>query len=266
MRPAGIFQVQVISSVKKAIDILMLFRGNSHGLTLNEISKRTDLHKSSVHRTLGTLVASGIIEKDPVTGVYRPGLLILDLASDMLERFDFREQARPYLERLAGETGEIIHISILDGGEIIYLDKLGEAQPLTVATKTWGRYPAHCSAMGKVLLSGLSETELTEALGAGPYEKFTENTITDPDLLRKILACVKTDGYAVDDEEGFPGIRCVAAPVTGRAGKIVAAISASVPVQRMDEERTMRICTLLKNAAEKISKLSAAGYVAERLT
>ena len=253
--------MQTISSVRKAMDILMLFTGNRTGLTLSEISTRIDLHKSSVLRTLSTLAASGLIEKEPETGTYRLGLLILELAGNVLERYDFREQARPHLEELAEKTGEIIHLSILDGGDIIYLDKRGEAKPLTVATKIWGKHPAHCSAMGKVLLSGLSHGEVEKALGPGPYETFTANTITEPAVLREILECVRNDGFAIDDEEAFPGIRCVAAPIKGRTGEILAAISATVPKQRMDKERTEEICTLLKESADRISTRSVSGHI-----
>jgi DNA-binding IclR family transcriptional regulator len=253
--------VQLVSSVKKAMDILMLFTEVNSGLSLSEISSRIDLHKSSVLRTLSTLTASGIIEKDPENGTYRLGLLVLEMAGKVIDRYDFREQAKPIIAKLAVETGEIIHLSILDGGEIIYLDKRGEAQPLTVATKIWGRHPAHCSAMGKVLLSGLSRDEMEKALGPGPYQRMTRNTITDLAVLYQVLQCVRDDGYAIDDEEAFQGIRCVAAPVVGPDGNILAAISATVPKQRMDRERTMKMCGLIKDAAEKISVCSIAGHI-----
>jgi DNA-binding IclR family transcriptional regulator len=253
--------VQIVSSVKKAMDILMLFTEHSSGLSLGEISRRIDLHKSSILRTLSTLASSGIIEKDSENGTYRLGLLILEMAGNVLERYDFREQAKPFLEKLADKTGEIIHLSILDGGEIIYLDKKGAAQPLTVATKIWGRHPAHCSAMGKVLLSGLSRDEMEKALGPGPYQRMTKNTITDPAVLYQVLQCVRHDGYAIDDEEAFQGIRCVAAPVVGRDGCILAAISATVPKQRMESERTIEMCGLIKDAAEKISEHSIANSI-----
>lgn len=253
--------MQMVSSVKRAMDILMLFNGSDTGLTLKDISARIDLHKSSILRTLATLASSGILEKDLPTGTYRLGLLVLELAGTVLERYDFRQQARPYLEDLAEKTGEIIHLSILDGGEIIYLDKHGEAQPLTVATKIWGRHPSHCSAMGKVLLSGLSQEEMMKALGPGPYRKMTANTITESSVLQKVLECVREDGYALDDEEAFPGIRCVAAPIKGPVGEILAAISATVPIQRMNEERTLEICGLLKSAAEEISRRSVTGHI-----
>lgn len=244
----------MITSVTKAAEILKLFLRGKPELSLKEISKAFDQHKSSVYRTLSTLVEAGFLEKDEVTNKYRLGIIFLDFAGNVLHRFDFRNQAKPYLVDLAERTEEIIHLSILEGAEIIYLDKVGQAQPLTVATKIWGRHPAHCSAMGKVLLSGLSREERINVLGTGPYERMSGNTITDFEILSTVLDCVLEQGYAIDDEEAFPGIRCVAAPVKeGRNGRIIAAISATVPKQRMDETRTMEICKMLMETAAEIS-------------
>jgi DNA-binding IclR family transcriptional regulator len=248
--------MQTISSVKKAIDILRLFTYERQELSLSELSGHIDLHKSSILRTLGTLMESGMIEKDRETGKYRLGLFVLELAGRVLHRYDFREQARPFLQYLADKTGEIIHLSILDGPEIVYLDKRGLEQPLTVATRIWGRHPAHCSAMGKVLLSGLDQEEIIKILGSGPYEQMTPETITDPEVLLEVLEWVRKDGYAIDYEEAFPGIRCDAAAIEGRDGEILAAISATVPKERMDEERTMELCHLVKETAGEISARS----------
>lgn len=248
--------MQTIGSVKKAVDILRLFSSDRPRLSLGEISRQIDLHKSSILRTLTTMAEAGLVEKDTETGEYQPGLLTLELAGIVLHRYSFREQARPLLKNLADTTGEIIHLAILDGGDIVYLDKKGDEQPLTVATRIWGRHPAYCSAMGKVLLSGLSREELRGALGSGPFHRMTKNTITDFDELSEVLSCVKAEGYAVDDEEAFEGIRCVAAPVTGRDGRILAAVSATVPKQRMDEHRTMEMARLVRETAKGISMRS----------
>jgi IclR family transcriptional regulator, KDG regulon repressor len=244
----------MITSVTKATDILKLFLKGKTELSLKEISDAFEQHKSSVYRTLSTLVEARFLEKDEVTNKYHLGLIFLDFAGHVLGRFNFRDQAKPFLEKLAEQTREIIHLSILEGSEIVYLDKEGQAQPLTVATKIWGRHPSHCSAMGKVLLSGLSREELIKILGPGPYERMTTNTITDFHVLLKVLECVGKEGYAIDDEEAFPGIRCVAAPIKGNSGKILAAVSATVPIQRMDEARTMEICRMLMDTAGRISE------------
>lgn len=244
----------MIASVKKALDILTLFHSKQPELTLTEIAGVMDLQKSSVYKLITTMVDAGFLEKDPYTNRYRLGLLILELSSSVVGNEDVRELARPVMEELSRRTGEIIHLSVLDGFDIVYLEKVGQAQPLTVATKIGGRAPAYCSAMGKVLLSGLTREELLETVGEVRLERLTANTITERTALVEELELVREKGFAIDDEEAFPGIKCVAAPVVSRDGRVIAAISATVPKQRMDAERTKSLSRMVTDAAGIISR------------
>lgn len=253
--------MQLISSVKKAMDLLKLFTAERPELSLTELSSHMELHKSSVYRILGTLAEAGFVEKDQVTNKYRLGLIFLELANHVLNRYDFRDRVKPYLEELAKKTGEIIHLTILDGADIIYLDKKGQAQPLTVATEIGGRGPAYCSAMGKVLLAGLTRQELKKTLGEGLLKKRTSNTITEMPRLAAELAKVKLQGFATDNEEAFTGIRCVAAPLKRKNGEVIAAISATVPKQRMGKERIIGIGQLVKETAQLISERCINGQI-----
>ncbi|MEW5815752.1 MAG: IclR family transcriptional regulator [Spirochaetota bacterium] len=246
--------MQIIFSVKKAFDLLKLFTASRPELSLTEISSCMGRHKSSIYRILSTLVLSGFLEKDQGTNKYRLGLIFLELADHVLNRYDIRDQARPYLAELAQKTGEIIHLSILEGADIVYLDKKGLAQPVTVATKIGGRNPAHSSAMGKVLLAGLTQPELEKVLGKKPLKKMTANTITTMPRLVEELEKVRRQGFALDNEEAFPGIRCVAAPLKSKDGVVIAAISATVPIQRMGKQRTGEIRRLIMETARKISE------------
>ncbi len=246
--------MQLISSVKKALDLLKLFTAEQPEFSLTELSSHMELHKSSIYRILSTLAAAGFVEKDRVTNKYRLGLIFIELADHVLNRYDFRDRLKPYLEELAEKTGEIIHLAILDGTEIIYLDKKGQAQPLTVATEIGGRGPAYCSAMGKVLLAGLTRQELKKTLGEGSLKKMTSNTITEMSRLTAELEKVKHQGFAIDDEEAFPGICCVAAPLKKTDGEVIAAISATVPKQRLGKERMGEMCQLVKETAQLMSE------------
>jgi len=246
--------LQIITSVKKALEILKLFHTVVPELTLTEITSRMGLNKSSVYKLVTTMVESGFLEKDRTINHYRLGLFVLELSSKVVGSDDVRELARPVLEQLSRTTGEIIHLSTLEGADIVYLEKVGQAQPLTVATKLGGRAPAYCSAMGKVLLSGLSRAELERTIGPGPFEQYTPSTITELAALEEELDRVRRQGYAIDDEEAFPGIKCVAAPIRDGKERIIAAISATVPKQRMDPERTEELCMMITDAAEKITE------------
>jgi DNA-binding IclR family transcriptional regulator len=246
--------MKLLSSVKNALKVLETFSADRPELSLTEISKLLESHKSSTFRILMTLASEGFVEKNPSNNKYRLGLRILELANRVMGRDDLRDVAGPELENLARKTGEIIHLSILDRNEIVYLEKKGEGQFLTVATKIGGRSPAHASAMGKVLLSGLSGQELSGVLAPGPLARFTPNTITEMPVLISELEKVRNQGFAIDDEEAFPGIRCVAAPIRGRGGRIVAAISATVPRQRMAHQRMNEIRKEMTETARMISE------------
>jgi DNA-binding IclR family transcriptional regulator len=243
-----------LSSVKKALKILGAFSANQPELGVTEISNILNSHKSSVFRILSTLVSEGFVEKNPVTNKYRLGLKLVDLGNQILGRYDLRGHAGPFMEALARKTNEIIHLSILDRNEIVYLDKKGEGQPLTVSTKIGGRSPAHACAMGKALLAGLPSHGLANVLELGPLAKLTPATIATIPKLLKELDRVRKQGYAVDDEESFAGIRCVAAPVVGGKGNVVAAISATVPKQRMGQKRMKEIRDHVIDTARLISK------------
>lgn len=246
--------MKLLSSVKKTLKVLQTFSSDQPQLSLTEISRLLNSHKSSIFRILVTLESEGFVEKNPLNSKYRLGLKLLDLANRAVGRYDLRDHARPYMEELAQEIGEIIHLSILDTNEIVYLEKKGGGQPLTVATRVGGRSPSHASAMGKVLLSGLSRKELADVLGVGPLARFTSTTITEMPQLCGALEKIRSQGFAIDNEETFPGIRCVAAPIHGRDGRIVAAISATVPKQRMGNQRMREIRKRVVQTARLISE------------
>jgi IclR family acetate operon transcriptional repressor len=180
-------------------------------------------------------------------------MTLIELGHRALRRFDLKEYASPHLEALAHETKEIIHLSVLDGNEIVYIDKKGEGQVLTVSTKVGGRNFAHACGMGKVLLAGLSPEELKEALADAPLVRFTPTTITDRLELQKELEKIRRQGYAIDNEESFPGIRCVAAPIKDGTGKTIAAMSATVPSLRMGRERIKELSELVAACAQRVS-------------
>ena len=243
-----------LSSVKKALQVLQTFSDDRTELGVTQISELVRSHKSSVSRILMTLSAEGFVEKNPLTHKYRLGMKLVELGNRALSRFDLKDHAGPFLEELARKTSEIIHLSILDKNEIVYVDKKGEGQVLTIATKIGGRNPAYACAMGKVLLSGLSPEALVEVLPLSPLVRFTPTTIAEIPKLRKELEKIRKQGFAVDNEESFPGIRCVAAPIKDRRGHMIAAISATVPAMRMGRERIKEIKGLVLETARRLSE------------
>jgi len=243
-----------LSSVRRCLEVLEAFSAEEPELSLAQVSRRLGCHKSSVFRILSTLAARGYVEKNALNHTYRLGWKLLDLAGRLAGGYKLPDIAAPFMEALAQSTGEIVHLSILDGEEIVYLEKKGRSQPLTVSTMVGGRNPAHASAMGKVLLSGLPKAERAALLGRGPLARLTANTITDPQLLSRELEAVRRRGYALDDEESFQGIRCLAAPLRDRDGRVVAAISVTAPSQRLGSRRAAEIRRQVLEAARLISE------------
>jgi DNA-binding IclR family transcriptional regulator len=249
----------MLSSVKRALELLDHFTVERPELSLAEISREVDAHKSSVFRVLSTLEATGFLEKDALSGKYRLGLKILDLAGRVWGGSDIRQTAAPFMEELARDTGEVVHLAVLDGSDIVYLEKKGQGQILTVATRIGGRNPAYASSMGKVLLADLPNGQIKELLGRGKLKKLTPNTITDIPKLEDELKRIREQGFALDNEETFPGIRCVGAPIRDAGEKVIAAVSVTVPVQRMNDERVRELWRMVTSTARLISERVAAG-------
>lgn len=246
--------MSALSSINKALTVLKSFSQETPELGVTEISRLLGVHKSSISRIVTTLASEGFLEKNEATGKYRLGLKLAELGNRVLRRYDLRDRAAPFLDELAQKTGEIIHLSVLDKNEIVYLDKRGEGQALTIGTKVGGRNPAHASSMGKVLLAGLSPEALQKTLSLGPLVRCTPATLTKVSELRKELEKVRKQGFAKDNEESFPGIRCVAAPIRDQWGKVVAAISVTAPKQRMGRERMRELAQRVMETARSISK------------
>jgi DNA-binding IclR family transcriptional regulator len=253
----------MLTSIKKALKVLETFSVDQPELGVTEISAIVKWSKGSISKILATLASEGFLEKNPKTKKYRLGLKLADLGSRVLGQHDVRDQASPFMEELAEKTDEIVHLSILDKDQIVYLEKKGRHQTLTVATRVGGRYPAHASAMGKVLLSGLPEKDLGNVLANTPLVKFTPNTITEKPKLLRELDQVREQGFAVDDEESFPGIRCVGAPIRDRNGRIVAAISVTAPAQRMGPQKVSEIAREVVETARLVSERVGLSVLAE---
>ena len=255
--------MQYLTSVQRALSVFDLFSREHAELSLAEISRHMDVHKSSVLRILATLESAGLLAKDGRSGRYRLGLKILELAGQVLGGYDLRSVAAPYMEELARRSGEIIHLAIRDRDHLVYLDKKGQGQVLTVATRIGGRHPAYASAMGKVLLAGLDARESAALIGDVPLPALTPQTITEPAALAAELARVRAQGFAVDHEESFPGISCVAAPIRARGGQVVAAISVTVPTSRMGETRREQLRAMVMETAQAISSQSSGEEMVE---
>jgi len=226
----------LVQTIERVSSILESLGQNSKGISIRDLSARLCLPKGTTHRLLSSLNYFGYVRQDPRTKNYLLGFKLVELGHLLLSQLDLRKEAETFLKDLAERTKETVHMVFLDRNEIVYIDKVESdhsASALRMASRVGLRIPAHCCAVGKVLLAHLSEEELRHLLKEKNLPRRTENTIIDPVELKEHLNLVRRQGYAIDDEENEKGIRCVGAPIYNEAGKAVSAISISGPAFRV---------------------------------
>ena len=228
--------------------------GDSRGeIGIAELSRRVGFHVSTVHRLLATLVVQGYARQSPETGRYALGAKAFHLAESYLGQMDLRRVVRPALERLGRDTGETANLVILDGREVLYLDKVESPQSLRIFSRIGRRAPLHCTAAGKVLLASRSREEVDALLGRGPLEALTRSTITSRSQLRREMEKVREQGYALDLEECEAGASCIAAPVRNAQGLVEAALSVSGPSMRLTPKRMEELIPLMRQKSREVS-------------
>jgi DNA-binding IclR family transcriptional regulator len=232
-----------VKSLIKTLSILEYLGSKETGCSLAELSSNLRIGKSTVHRLLGTLRDYGFVWLDPHSVRYMLGARILQLRDNIAVRW-----GEPTLSRLAETTGETCNLAVLEGTHVRYLIIKESRNPLRMSGQPGKKLPAHATALGKALLSGYSRAELLQLYGKkSKLETFTPNTISSISELANYLERSSAAGIFVDNEEMYPGVICLAAPVRNAQKQIVSAVSISFPKQRsdkMDEFRSLLLeCT-----------------------
>lgn len=245
----------ILGTLDKGLHILEVLAGDdvSRGLTLTELSRLLAMHRTTLFRFLTTLHARGYVDRDPVTDRYTLGVRSLMLASSFLDNLEVRQVARPILTSLCEEKQELVHLTIMDNGEVVTIERVESKQPVALHTEVGVRRPAYCTAAGKAILAFLEPSGVDEILARGlPY--ITPHTITSPDVLRQQLVAVRRDGFAVDDGERVLEVRCAAAPVFNHEGEVLGAVSLAAPASRMTMGRLSEVGKEVAMAAGTISR------------
>jgi DNA-binding IclR family transcriptional regulator len=253
-----------ILTVSRALELMEQFHGEVEELGVTDLSKLLTLHKNNVFRLLATLESRGYIEQNILTGNYRLGLKTLELGQTFTKQMGLLRQSRPVLERLVRECNETMYVAILKGVSIVYLDAVETDLTVRVVPRVGARLPAHCTAAGKVQLAYLSEEE-SDIFLHDELKRYTPNTLTGRDDLKKQLQEIAVLGYAIDDEELDVGVRCVSAPIRDYTHRIIGAVSVSGPSMRFSRERMERELIPLVLKAEKEISLKL-GFVNERFS
>lgn len=241
-----------VQTVARIGAILRCFTELEDELGVMQVSRQVGLHKSTASRLLSALHQEGFVEKSTETGKYRLGLGLVNLAGVVLEKQDLRQIAQPHLQALAETTQETINISILDGDECINIETVRSPKSIRYAGQLGRRTPLHCTSTGKILLTFMAPKKRQQILSK-PLSAYTQHTITDPVELRKALAEICDQGYAISREEFEEGLVAIAAPIWDRSADAIAALSISGPTYRMDDSTIREYVEPLKAAASIIS-------------
>jgi DNA-binding IclR family transcriptional regulator len=240
----------VSQSLGRALDLLGLV---SRGVvTLDGLAAEVGVHKTTVLRMLQTMEQRGFVTRDR-SHRYRVGPAVLALASAALDAIDVRSAASAVLADLAAATGQTVHLATYDDGVATYIDKVESRQPLRMYSRIGLPAALHATAVGKVLLGGLEARERERVVAALELPRFTDRTITaGADLLAEVERSAAR-GWAEDHGEHETFMNCVGAPVLGPDGRVVAAVSLSVPTVVLPYEEVLGLVPELRSAASRIS-------------
>ncbi|MEU0642264.1 IclR family transcriptional regulator [Streptomyces umbrinus] len=218
--------VPAAGGLDRAAAILGAFDANHRDLTLAALVARSGLPRSTAHRTADRMIRLGWLDKPKDR--YRIGNRLFEIASLAPIRLQLREAVLPFLQDLHSATKVTVQLGVLDGAQILVVEKITGHRPMPMLSQVGGIIPAHCSALGRAILA-YSDTETIDAVLAAGLERRTPRTLTDPVAIVRELTAIPPRGWAVEREEGNIGVSCVAAPVFGPLGEVVAALSVTGP-------------------------------------
>lgn len=224
-----------VASVGKAFAVLKSFTSEAFELTLSEVAARADLDRGTAFRLIQTLIELGYLQAVPQSRRFRLGVACLDLGYTVLSHGSLRTIVEPLLRDLVPEVGDAASLGILDGGDVIYLARVGAGLDRHKMDRRPGtRIPAYSAALGHAMLAHLQRSEQIERLESRPRVKLSERTLTDLDALLARLDQVKKKGHAVSDGENAYGLRTLATPILDAQGFVIAGLSVTVDAMRMD--------------------------------
>lgn len=235
-------------AIERAIAVLGCFMGDEPELGISQIARELALTPSTVHRIARALASAGYLDQNPRTGGYYLGRTAI-LLGQMAQRAVGLDQVLPILEDIAVRTGESVNFVALEGGDGVVTLRLDTRHALRFEQPVGTRIQLHSSASGKAMLA--FHPAALENLG--PLERHTEHTITSRRALERELRVIRERGYALDEQEGQLGVRCVAAPVLDDRGLAVGAVAVQIPTVRMPSDEMASLAPLVTDAARRVA-------------
>jgi len=245
-----------VQSVERVFEVLEALSQGERKVA--DLAQSMGLPRTTVYRLLGTLEPRGYVRRNPLTGAYRLGFRLFELGNRLIHQIGLEDEATSRMEELSRRCGETVNLAVLDDFQVLYIRKVESREPLKMGLLVGTRVPAHCSGLGKAMLAFSGPDHVDRYISAVSLTGYTPNTITQADALREEMERIRRQGYAIDDEEYFPGIRCVAAPVLDHEGRVAAGLSISGPLVRMGWKRMRALAGDIRECAKGIS--SGLGY------
>ena len=242
----------------KGIEVLEIVSAAGGPMRFTDILNRSSQPRGTLHRQISNLVGEGLLTANP-DHTYELGLKLLELASSAWSRNEFRRIAEPHLHVLQAETGETVHLGVLKGQQVIYLDKVESRQSVRMHSQLGNASPLYCTGVGKAALSAFADDEVRDRMTGVKFTGYTENTITGMDALIDEIAKIRRTGIAWDREEHEPGIHCIAAPVYSDNRHIAAGVSVTAPTFRISRSQLRKWVPDVGETAKKIMREMSVG-------
>jgi len=242
-------------SLVKGLNLLTVLAHSKEARGVSDLAREVGLTKSNVHRLLQTMTAQGFVRHDTERGIYEPSLKLWELGRLVMARVDVRRIAAPLMAELSARTGESVHLSVLDGAEVVYIEIAESSHPVRAYSRIGRHTPAHCVATGKALLAHAPPSVVAEAAEmAARLGPLTPRTIISQAALEEELTRVRRLGYALNRGERSEAVRGVAAPIWGFDGRAIAAVGIAGPAERLKPATMRQLAPVVMDAAAEITR------------
>jgi IclR family transcriptional regulator, acetate operon repressor len=248
-------QVKPDSTALRAFSVLEYVIKAGVPVSLDDATQACNLPKPTVFRILAMLHEADLLQREPLSKRYIIGPRMSQLALDVIQHSTLRAQCHAVLQELVDEIGESCNLTMLEGNEVLYVDRVETTFPLRLHLEPGTRVPLHCTASGKIFLSQMTAKQIHRLLGKGPLARFTDKTITDPAALNEEIKRTKQTGIGTHDSELFDASVAIAVPVSDQHGRVYAALAMHAPSARLSIESSLKYVPAMRRAAEAISSV-----------
>ena len=251
-----------INSILRAFQVLDAFSFEKSRFKFSELEKKLGFNKTTLLRVLTSLVVAGVLEHNDQTKEYRLTYRLFRIGNIYRDQMDLYGVALPFISKLSSLTEETVHLAVLNSYQVLYIGKIESSQSISIRSHIGSSNPCYSTGVGKAILANLNDDEIENFFRTVKLERFSPNTICDPDEFRLHLKRIREQGYCLDEGENEEEVRCVAAPIFNSEGKAIASISIAGPQFRMTREKiNQEFIPAIKDTARDISiRMGFTGY------